>query len=668
MGEADRKDGGEGGEVAFQQFHLVPEGKAQIRVDKSDVLGIGVVVDVRIDGGSFSDKCRLHWGLIGGKGPQWEPPPYGWVTKPDVSYDAGNNAWQTPFENGLVRVHFGDNVKPFKAFSCVVWDTAHDKWYKSDNYGNLKVELEGLQVLWESANVENGDVAGKIEEQSAEPVQNGNSESKDNVPRKTPEEERVLDAERIWNKLGVDSGSTEPMIREDDQKFGADQNAISWIADCEHKAERSLMHRYDLVHEFVRHFGASVPALTTLAVWMQLSTMRFLVWNRNYNVKPREISRSHNKASSALAELLGPDAASSSWEPLRMALSKVGRGGSSDMGQSIREEILIIQRNNHCKGGLMEEWHQKLHNNTSPDDVVICEALIAFIEAKDDKLQAYWKHLNDNGIDRDRLKSFDRAIWSEPDPDLARQPNLKRDLQKFLVILRAVHDGLDLKTASEKVVGYRQDSRKSHVTYDAVPGIDIGLFNNLLKVFWDHPDFLVKLEAILELRRVISVVTKDAPADRRLDLIFLDFALEQSLKTQVEGQLKSLRDAEKHDMAMCVLEKTLENAARSSGHNRDLLYALSMLRSCLTPESKEKSEYNLKTLAAADRIKVSLLDHTQRYRTASPKLVANLWYDRGRVVGQLLALEANASQGPSRDVPFLRLYHRLIFISCEECL
>ena len=22
---------------------------------------------------------------------------------------------------------------------------------------------------------------------------------------------------------------------------------------------------------------------------------------------------------------------------------------------------------------MMEEWHQKLHNNTSPDDVVICQ-------------------------------------------------------------------------------------------------------------------------------------------------------------------------------------------------------------------------------------------------------------------------------------------------------
>lgn len=37
----------------------------------------------------------------------------------------------------------------------------------------------------------------------------------------------------------------------------------------------------------------------------------------------------------------------------------------------------------------MEEWHQKLHNNTSPDDVVICEALIAFIQA-DLNIAAYW--------------------------------------------------------------------------------------------------------------------------------------------------------------------------------------------------------------------------------------------------------------------------------------
>jgi len=28
----------------------------------------------------------------------------------------------------------------------------------------------------------------------------------------------------------------------------------------------------------------------------------------------------------------------------------------------------------------MEEWHQKLHNNTTPDDVPICQAYLAFLQ------------------------------------------------------------------------------------------------------------------------------------------------------------------------------------------------------------------------------------------------------------------------------------------------
>jgi alpha-glucan,water dikinase len=30
----------------------------------------------------------------------------------------------------------------------------------------------------------------------------------------------------------------------------------------------------------------------------------------------------------------------------------------------------------------MEEWHQKLHNNTTPDDVPICSAYLAFLEVR----------------------------------------------------------------------------------------------------------------------------------------------------------------------------------------------------------------------------------------------------------------------------------------------
>ena len=85
------------------------------------------------------------------------------------------------------------------------------------------------------------------------------------------------------------------------------------------------------------------------------------------------------------------------------------------MGQRIRDEILYVQQRNgakvafgihtfllrltfregdvvHVQGGMMEEWHQKLHNNTSLDDVVICEALIAMLEANMD-ITRYWQTL-----------------------------------------------------------------------------------------------------------------------------------------------------------------------------------------------------------------------------------------------------------------------------------
>ena len=67
--------------------------------------------------------------------------------------------------------------------------------------------------------------------------------------------------------------------------------------------------------------------------------------------------------------------------------------------------ILCLQ----CVWSHCQDWHQKLHNNTTPDDIVICEAYIAFLEGNGDN-GAYWRHLTDNGITRERLEGFDRAI------------------------------------------------------------------------------------------------------------------------------------------------------------------------------------------------------------------------------------------------------------------
>lgn len=75
--------------------------------------------------------------------------------------------------------------------------------------------------------------------------------------------------------------------------------------------------------------------------------------------------------------LAGPAGEAQEW--VRIMLTTVGRGGD---GQKIRDEILnIMHRNNipEKKGLWIEEWHQKLHNNTSPDDVVVCQALLDYI-------------------------------------------------------------------------------------------------------------------------------------------------------------------------------------------------------------------------------------------------------------------------------------------------
>ncbi len=57
------------------------------------------------------------------------------------------------------------------------------------------------------------------------------------------------------------------------------------------------------------------------------------------------------------------------------------------------------------QGGMLEQWHQKLHNNTSPDDVAICEALLAYIDAGLD-VAAYWAALQV----RSRLRRCSRRL------------------------------------------------------------------------------------------------------------------------------------------------------------------------------------------------------------------------------------------------------------------
>eukprot|EP00913_Durusdinium_trenchii_P029190 g27365.t1 len=64
---------------------------------------------------------------------------------------------------------------------------------------------------------------------------------------------------------------------------------------------------------------------------------------------------------------------------LRLAVKAVPRG-SSGGGDAIRHGILNIMRTHGIKEGhrpgieckFIEQWHQKLHTNSAPDDIAIC--------------------------------------------------------------------------------------------------------------------------------------------------------------------------------------------------------------------------------------------------------------------------------------------------------
>ena len=195
-----------------------------------------------------------------------------------------------------------------------------------------------------------------------------------------------------------------------DQIVGAEKGASSW----------TLMHRFNLCHDLLEGVEDDEEALALLFAWLRYSATRQLDWQRRYNTQPRELSRAEERLTKRLAgiwrrqpprDALGTGAGGRTW--VRLLLTTLGRGGD---GQQVRDEILRIMHRHDLKeasGTFVEEWHQKLHNNTTPDDVVICTAYLAFLKSDGD-LSRFYQTLEAGGVTRERLRGFDAR--SRPTP------------------------------------------------------------------------------------------------------------------------------------------------------------------------------------------------------------------------------------------------------------
>lgn len=324
----------------------------------------------------------------------------------------------------------------------------------------------------------------------------------------------------------------------------------------------TLMHRYQLCHGLLERSGADEEALAYLFVWLRFSALRQLDWQRRYNTKPRELAHAQQRLGERLAELYA--VAPPARPLLRLLLSTVGAAGE---GQRIRDEILEIMHRHRIKevaGHFLEEWHQKLHNNTTPDDVVIAEAYLAFLRSDGDLAQ-YWSVLERQGVTRQRLESYERPIRSAPDFVPALKTGLVRDFEHFAGTLRALHEATDLAGAVaaaweqcaaadrarlERLLAWSKAGalgQRAPGAAPAAPATDAA--RSLLQVVDD----------LTQVRRSLA---RQLAAGARRTALYLDLALEQFLRLAIERGLDAQATVAE---LVPLLERVLENLWLSGG-------------------------------------------------------------------------------------------------------
>ena len=286
-----------------------------------------------------------------------------------------------------------------------------------------------------------------------------------------------------------------------------------------YSSSMTLMHRYFKARDMFKSPNCEVTNRDHIAyfyVWLRYSFMRQLDWQRRYNTKPRELQHAQqclieemsHQLRVALESPQNSDEFLSSADLIRAMFSFIGKGSGN--GQQVRDEILHIMHRHKIKetaGHFYEEWHQKLHNNTTPDDIFICEALLAFLRSGN--LGDYWNHLNKNGITRERLASYDRKIVTEPWMKKEAIP----DFENYLRILKQMHSSDDLNMLIEEA--------RRHVGGDTH-----NLMNDIQQNFNDH-DVIRQMDRVYSLRANLVHHHLDRNNVAKLkDVIFLDLCLE----------------------------------------------------------------------------------------------------------------------------------------------
>ncbi|KAJ9187005.1 hypothetical protein P3X46_002505 [Hevea brasiliensis] len=368
---------------------------------------------------------------------------------------------------------------------------------------------------------------------------------------------------------------------------GDGKEIVKWLLDeiyrREKEAERSLMHRFNIATELTERCKfEGESGLIGILVWLRFMACRHLTWNKNYNVKPREISEAQDKFTNLLQKIYVNQP--NDGEIVRLIMLCVGRGGQGDVGQRIRDEILVLQ------------------------------ALLNYVRCGF-RIDVYWQTLNANGLTKEKLASYDRPIVSEPHFNTHAKEGLIRDLTMYLKTLKAVHSGADLESAIETCLGPSCKSDFTNVErVNSLDGLSQKLRESLNFIRANVADANVAslMEKLLESRIELHPVLLTSTG-RAKDLLFLDLALDSAVRTTMERGLKDISFDHLPDI-MCYISFVLENLCLSIVNNEDLIYCTKGWYLVCESYKSNDVQWALQAKSILDRVQLILADRSQNYQ------------------------------------------------------
>mmetsp|Transcript_112086 Transcript_112086/g.280823 ORF Transcript_112086/g.280823 Transcript_112086/m.280823 type:complete len:1246 (+) Transcript_112086:407-4144(+) len=274
------------------------------------------------------------------------------------------------------------------------------------------------------------------------------------------------------------------------------------------------------------------PLNATEAAWvacdLRLANQKALEWYRQRGYQPKDMAHCQEALGGAMATAVGAAADPTTRALMRLAVRACPRGNSSG-GDAIRHGILNIMRTHGIREGhrpgieckFIEQWHQKLHTNSAPDDIAICEGYLAFLSSgnPDDLFRTVWERASITREDmakmagcgfKDHTKSGAAGLNVNP----VHLPQLYNDMQGYLGLLKHVHGGTDLFALCEGCKGQYPDHGCECLAFE---------------IFHERDSPFVMGKIIDLRRRLESCLWKR-------DILMLDVALEDQLRLVAERQ------------------------------------------------------------------------------------------------------------------------------------